>query len=109
VKATRVVAYLMAGIALVLSILTYINYVYMLGFPDGFISELGQAQRRLAYIFIVISVVLGAYFIYLGIAALQKKITRPLSVVVALYSLVIIAVLLVDMYYRSTLMGSGGG
>jgi hypothetical protein len=109
VKSTRVVAYLLAVIALALSLLVYMNYVYMLGFPDGFITELGRAQRRLAYLFIAISMIFSAYFIYLGVVALQKRIARPLSVVVTLYSLVIVAVSLVDMYYRSSLTGSGGG
>jgi hypothetical protein len=109
VKATRAVAYLLAGGALVLSLLAYMSYVYMLGFPDGFISELGRAQRRLAYIFTGISLALGGCFIYLGAVAPQKKIARSLAVVTALYSLVIIVVLLIDTYYRSSLTGSGGG
>jgi hypothetical protein len=108
-KGNRIVAYVLAGIALVLSLLSYLNYVYLLGFPDGFITELGYAQRRLAYIFIGVSVVFSAYLIYLGTVALRKKIVRPLSVAAALYSLVIVAVLLVDMYYRSSLTGNGGG
>jgi hypothetical protein len=108
VKVARVVAYLLAGVALILSFLAYMNYIYMLGFPDGFITELGYAQRRLAYIFIAMNILFSAYFVYVGRVTLQQEVTRPLSVGVALYSLVIVAVLSVDVYYRSTLMGSGG-
>jgi hypothetical protein len=108
-ESNRITAFLMGGIALVLAFLAYLNYIYLLGFPDGFITELGYAQRRLAYTFIVASIVISVYFIYLGTVALRKKIARPLSVAVALYSLAIVVVFLVDVYYRSSLIGSGGG
>jgi hypothetical protein len=107
-KSNRVTAYVLAGVAFVLSLLAYMNYVYMLGFPDGFITELGYAQRRLAYTFIVSSVVTGSCFIFLGTMAPQKKISIPLSVATALYSVVIVTVLLVDVYYRSSLVAGGG-
>jgi uncharacterized membrane protein YqjE len=108
-KLNRITAFLMGSITLVLAFFAYMNYIYLLGFPDGFITELGYAQRSLAYIFIGLSVVFSGYFIYLGTVALRKKIARPLSVAVALYSLAIVVVFLVDVYYRSSLIGSGGG
>jgi hypothetical protein len=107
-RLTRVAAYLMAGVATALLLLAYMGYVYLLGFPDGFISELGRAQRRLAYIFVGISLASGACFIYLGVTP-QKRIARPLAVVTALYALVIVAVLLIDGCYRSSLTGNTGG
>ena len=99
----------MAGVALALAVFAYVNYIYMLGFPDGFISELGRAQRRLAYLFIGISLVLSAGFISMGVVALQKKIAKTLFVAIIFYLVTVISVLLVDSYYRSNLIGSGGG
>jgi hypothetical protein len=95
----------MGSIALVLVFLVYTNYIYMLGFPDGFITELGYAQRRLAYIFIAVSIVFAAYFFYLGPVASQKEISRLLSVAAALYSLVIAGVVLINFYYRLEFTG----
>lgn len=108
-NATRVLAYLLAGVASVLSLLAYMNYIYMLGFPDGFITELSYAYRNLAYIFIGVSVMLSVYCIYLGTVALRKKVASPLSGAVVLYSLFIAVVLLVGVYYRSRLTGGSGG
>ncbi len=108
-KLNRVVAYIMAGVALALSFFAYINYIYLLGFPDGFITELGYAQRRLAYIFISMSVLLGAGFIYWGIVVLRKQVGKTLFAAVVLYLATIVSVLLVDYYYRLNLTGSGGG
>jgi hypothetical protein len=106
---SRVLAFGMAGIALILSLLAYANYIYMLGFPDGFITELGYAQKRLAYIFIGISLALSACFVYLGTVLPKKFLSRSLAVAIGIYSLVIIAIFLIDSYYRSSLMGSAGG
>jgi hypothetical protein len=109
VNRSSVVAFVMAGVAALLSLLAYANYIYILGFPDGFITDLGYAQRRLAYIFIVVSVALALSFIYMGTVALRKSVNRPLAVGVGLYSLLIAVLLLIDSYDRSSLTDGGGG
>jgi nitrate reductase gamma subunit len=105
----RVLAYLGAVMAVALAIYAYFAFVYGLGFPDGFITELGYAQRRLAYVLIGISVVLGAYFIYLSALTPQKKMAQKLFAVILLYLIAIVAVASVDYYFRLHLTGSGGG
>jgi hypothetical protein len=85
------------------------EYIYLLGFPDGFITELGRAQRNLAYIFIGISVASASCFIYLGALASRKSIGRKLSVAVALYILSIVIIYSIDYYYRLHLMDGTGG
>jgi hypothetical protein len=108
-KFDRIVAYLLGCIALASTYIVYMDYIYMLGFPDGFITELGYAQRTLARIFIGISIVLGSCFIYLGLIARRTKIGKKLSVAIILYAISIIIVYLVDNYYRSHLMDGTGG
>ncbi|MGG6267647.1 hypothetical protein ACQ4M3_11685 [Leptolyngbya sp. AN03gr2] len=108
-QASRIVAYLSGGIAFVTSALIYLIYVYQLGFPDGFISELGYAQRNLAYLFIGISVGLGTYFIYLGAIASRKWIGRRLAIAVFLYVISAIVISMINYYYRLHLPGSTGG
>ncbi len=104
----RIAAYLTAALALSLAFLAYVNYIDVLGFPDGFISELGYAQRRLVYIFIGLSVFLSIVFIYLGTVAFQKQSPRKIVFAVILYLIIVVGIVFVDYYYRLTLTGSGG-
>lgn len=106
-KLNRIIAFLLACVTLALSLLVYFSFVYQLGFPDGFISELARAQRRLAYIFIGISLLFSAGFMYLGMVTLRKQMTKLLAVAVLLYVVVIVCVLMLNYYLNLT--GSGGG
>ena len=108
-KLNRIFAYLIGCIVLASSILIYIEYIQLLGFPDGFITELEYAERRLAYILIGISVILGLYFIYLGRIASQKLIGKKLSAAIIFYLTSIISIFLIDYYYRLHIMNSSGG
>ncbi|HKQ99989.1 MAG TPA: hypothetical protein VJT09_04910 [Pyrinomonadaceae bacterium] len=108
-KLNRAFAYLIGCIALVSTYYIYMDYVYMLGFPDGSITELGYGERRLAYIFIAVSITLGLCFFFLGWAASRKRIGKLLSAVTILYLLFVAGVYLVDNYYRSHLMDGTGG
>ena len=99
----------MGCVALALAVLVYLEYIHMLGFPDGFITELGYAERRLAGIFIWLSVVLGSFFIYLGKIALRKEVRRKLSAATLVYVILIFSMALIDYHYRSILMDGGGG
>jgi hypothetical protein len=108
-RATRIFAYLAGCLAFALSLLVYMDYIYHLGFPDGFITELGRAERQLAYIFIGVSVILGSCFIYLGWVASRKRVCKKLSAAIVLYLVSIISLSLMDYYYRLHLMDSAGG
>jgi hypothetical protein len=108
-RAFRIVAYLMGGLALVASFLVYTEYIHQLGFPDGFITELGYAERRLAYLFIGISLLFGVGFIYLGQIASRREIGKKLAAAFILYLIFILTIVLIDCYYRLHLMGSSGG
>lgn len=108
-KLNRAFAYLVGCIALISSFLVYMEYIHWLGFPDGFITELGYAEKRLAYIFIAISVILGSCFIYLGRMAARKEIGKKLSAAIILYLISIMIISLVDYYYHLHLMDGGGG
>jgi hypothetical protein len=106
---SRIVAYLLGGIAFITSFLIYLEYIHRLGFPDGFITELGYAERRLAYLFIGISVLFGVGFIYLGQIAPRREIGKKLAAALILYLIFILTIALIDYYYRLHLMGSTGG
>jgi hypothetical protein len=108
-KLNRLFAYLIGCLTLGSSFFIYLEYIYLLGFPDGFITELGYAERRLAYIFIGINIILGFYFIYLGAIARRKKIAKKLSAAIILYLIFIVSIFIIDRYYRLHLMDSSGG
>lgn len=109
VKLMRFIAYLMACAAFALSSFAYFEYIYGLGFPDGFISELGYAERTLAYVFIIISVATALYFVYLGKIAGRKLIKRQFLVAGLLYLAFIVVIVMVDRYFSAHLTGSAGG
>ena len=108
-KLKRIAAYLLGCIALVSSFLVYMEYIHLLGFPDGLITELGYAERRIARIFVAVSVILSLYFTYLGRVAYRKEISKQLFAAIILYLIFIISIFLVDYYYRLYLIDSGGG
>ena len=108
-RLNRAIAYLFGCVALASSLLVYMDYVYMSGFPDGSITELGRAERRLAYVFIGVSLVLASCFIRLGAVASRKRVGKKLSAAVVLYLVSVAALFLVGNYYRSHLDDGIGG
>jgi hypothetical protein len=104
----RILATLSAFITLATSLLVYLEYIYLLGFPDGFITDLEYAQRNLAYIFIAISVIASLYFLYLFLTSANKQIGKKLTVVAVLYLIFAVSLFLLDSYYRSHLSNSNG-
>ncbi len=87
----------------------YAEYIYFLGFPDGYITELGAAERKLAVVFIAVSVPAGAYLFYLGWIAAERKVGRRLAVTLALSLLFLLGVVVVEAYYQAHLTGGEGG
>lgn len=110
-KLNRIVAFSLGLSVLASTLLVYAEYVYMLGFPDGSITELGYAERKLAFIFIGISFVAAACFINLGAAAAaaEKKIGKKLSALVVLYLISVFCLFVIDNYFRSHLDNGAGG
>ena len=105
----RVLAGLSGVLTLALAWFAYAEYVYFLGFPDGYITDQGAAERKLAIVFVVVSVLTGACLLYLGWVAARRKVGRRLAIIISLYSLFLFGVVLVDAYYHAHLMGGSGG
>ena len=89
----------------------YLNIFFLMlaGFPDGFLSELDRAEVQLVQIFNRISEAMGPWCIFVGIVAGRMQIRKPFFVSCALYCAAIAAALLIDLYFRNTLMDSRGG
>jgi hypothetical protein len=106
---SRTVAYFMGGVAFVASCLIYLEYIHLLGFPDGFITEVGYVQRRLAYLFIGLSLLFGVGFLYLGKIASRTEIGKKLAVTLVLYLISVLGIVLIAYTYHLHLMDSTGG
>jgi hypothetical protein len=103
----RIIAYLFGSLCLVLPFFVYERYIYLLGFPDGFISKLGYAERNLAYIFMGVSFIFAVGFIYWGKVTVSTKIERKIFALACLYLIFIASIAWVDYYYHLHTDGSG--
>jgi hypothetical protein len=103
----RLCAFAMALLAFLLPVYLYGEFIWMAGFWDGFISELQRAEIPLFTAFNWLSLLLSAWFVYLGIIAGRNDIARPLLYSCLLYFAVAIVVG-IDQHFRSTLMDDKG-
>jgi hypothetical protein len=107
-KWERVLAFLMACFALTSSIFVY-EEVQLLGFPDGFLTELDQAERILANFFIWISFPTSLWLVFLSWIASQQKIRKKLCITIVLYIVLVTLLSVIDFYLRQHLKSGGGG
>jgi hypothetical protein len=98
------VAVLCLALAFWLSLNTMLD-----GFPDHYMSTLDAAEDQLVGVFNWISVAMAAWCMGLGIVAGRVEIRKPFFYVGTFYVAVIVVSLLIDMYFRATLMDSRGG
>ena len=105
----RLLAWVSGLAAWALALFAYAEYVYFLGFPDGHITEQGAAERKLAIVLIGVSLLAGAYGLYLGWIAIRRQVGRRLAILIASYLFFLFGVMLVDAYYHAHLMGGRGG
>jgi hypothetical protein len=106
-KWMRVIALLIAGLTLALSIYAYIELRF-LGFPDGFLTELERSQSFLVKIFIGINIPTSIWFSYLSFAA-PPRIHRKLGISIALYGIFGLILFAINVFLRQYLNDGGGG
>lgn len=98
----------MACFALASSVFAY-EEIRLLGFPDGFLTELERAERILAYVFILISFPTSFWFIFLSWRASQQRIITKLCLTILLYTVLVIILFVINFYLRQHLSSGGGG
>ena len=81
----------------------------LVGFPDGHLTDLDEAEQPLIAVFNWISIVIGLWLIVLGLAAHGLKVRKPYLYTLLLYALIIVVTLLIDTYFHGTLMDGRGG
>ena len=94
---------------LVLPYLIYVQYIYWVGFPDGYASELDTAERALAVWISWLSTATGVVFLALVARSFFAHVGRWVLVVCALYLLAVTGTVAVDLYDRTYMMDSRGG
>ena len=108
-KFGRIIAFLLVLATGVAAAFVYLEYVYMPGFPDGFITELERVERMLAYVFIGINCAAGTAFAYLGRTMERPRRGLKLCVVAALYSMAAFCLLMIAAYFASFMDNGAGG
>ena len=96
-------------VSLGLSLYAYAEYIRLLGFPDSHLTALGSAERRLAAIFIALSLLFNPSLIYLALVANRRNVGGSLAVAVVWYLLVLAGTVALAAYLRSHLDGGIGG
>jgi hypothetical protein len=87
----------------------YFTFVFMLGFPDGFIAERERAEEPLAIYLSWFFLTMGVVFLGLGAWSSRGAIGRPVIYACILIVLVTATGGAVDLYFRSFMMDSRGG
>jgi len=87
----------------------YFSFVFMLGFPDGFIAELERAEKPLAIYLGWFFLTMGVVFLGLGGWSFRGDVRRPLIYACILVALVAATGAAVDLYFRSYMMDARGG
>ena len=108
-KLNRFLSYFLGFFSLTLPAFVYELHIKWLGFPDGYRTELEQAEKNLYQIFIWPGFALGMFFIYLGWTASKGRINKRLVISISMFILYVIITIIVDYYLRLHLdKGTGG-
>ena len=102
----HIFAYILGCSAIILSFFVYLELSFI-GFPDGYLSDWDQARQILLTIYIVISLLVGVWYIFLGWIAGRNNIGVKLRVTNLLYVAFGLLVVVADQYF-SQLSGQGG-
>ena len=105
----RILAFLMVIITIRASYWVYFKYIWLLGFPDGYITELGYAESKLANIFLIVNFILGLIFLYLGISPSKRYKGIKLLVTIILYIVIAFYLSNIDQNYQLHLDHGQGG
>lgn len=107
-KRNRILAYLLGIIALITASFVFYTLRFK-GFPDGYLTELDRAERRLFSVYILVNIIAGLYCLYLGRIASEKRVGKRLLVVTLLYVILTAVIFVVDDYYILNLDNGIGG
>jgi hypothetical protein len=107
-KLDRILAYTTAALTLTLSTLLH-HHQRLLGFPDGFLTDLDRAQKPLFTLFITLNISIALWLIFFGSIAPRQNIRKKLSLTLIIHGLIALLFLLTNLYLTQHLRNSNIG
>jgi hypothetical protein len=93
---------------ILLSLYAYGGWIFLLGFPDGFVSEQARLEERLAWAFIGVSAAVLARLAWLQ-RVKGPNLRRHLVWTLSLYGAWMLLTWVMDLYIVANFPGSAGG
>jgi hypothetical protein len=92
--------YLSSLFILAIAAYIYSKYIYMLGFPDGHLTELNRAEKILFSTFIYVSIFLSLVLFYIGSIDPLFGIDRKIWLTLFSYLFLVFSTFLIDYYLQ---------
>jgi hypothetical protein len=85
------------------------DFVMMLGFPDGATTEYDVAMSNAVWVFDRFTVAVAIWLAALSFWSQRRNVIRAFLMTVAVYAVAALALVALDHYYAATLPGPWGG
>lgn len=105
----RVILFSFAALTFGVPVTIYLLSLRLMGFPDGYVTELERARRLYFYVYSGLSFVMGGWFVYRGWKAARQASSKATTLSILIYGALTAAVFLLDLYARHRLDGGAGG
>lgn len=103
---TRILSFGFAIVAFAASYLLYLTHFWLAGFPDGFLTKLQRGQQYVYGLLIALQMLIGGVFTLFGF---RQSSSSHVHAAILTYAAVVLAVIGIDAYLHTILMGGGGG
>ena len=94
---------------LVAAFMLEMDFVMMLGFPDGATTEYDVAMSNAVWTFDRFTVAVAIWIAALSFWSRRRSVIREFLLTAAVYAVAALAVIVLDHYYAATLSGPWGG
>jgi len=94
---------------LVAAFMLEMDFVMMLGFPDGATTEYDVAMSNAVWAFDRFTVAVAIWIAALSFWSRRRSVIREFLLTAAVYAVAAVAVIVLDHYYAATLSGPWGG
>lgn len=107
--AEKVLISLLLLIVISIPVFIYVTYIKYLGFPDGHLTELNQAEKTVFNCFAVVSILFALFLLYSWFVKLKIRPKKSLLLFFSLYLFVLTIFFGVVLYLQTILENGAGG
>ena len=108
-RINRFIAYCLGGLCIALPVFAYQLHIKWLGFPDGGLTALEQAEKTFYYVAVWPILALGLLFFYLGGVASKQDINKKLVIAFSMLILTLFVTIIIGGILPSYFnQGTGG-